>query len=518
MVNNKDNLYNDIIQIYQETTSVKETAERLETYPIKVRRVLITEGIWHSNTSDEIGSLYARGYSVSEIANALFISEKNVQSYLPYTRGQYGGDNRSKEAVRSEEYRERMIVAEDLQVNRKKACNELEQNYNKERSEINMDKLDVIHERNSQLEGKRPIPYAIKLHLELDIEDKFLSEEELNLLTVFGKMEKGITRDIIVPGDITLHALHYVINRAFGWQNSHLHCFRPYEEDFNKMIMTGKLTEWADLSGIYFRFPSDDYEDIYWDDDYEAGISVKTWLRKKYKGPYYYGGTREYYDRCQHDIKDLYKRYPTIEVRKSFEEYIKESKKLAKKTGNKDAKANLIKGTAPIRDVTVKELENSIYFEGGFDELIERIPLYDILLMPGMEQNFDLWDFMNRRTRKDCEDIECLAPVTNPILHALHYWYDYGDNWSVKITATACFNTRQEYEASGNPMDAIDKHRPVCVNADGLPVCDDVGGIHGYCNMLEIIYGDDPEEKESMRNWARYMGWTGRKNKPENIL
>lgn len=29
---------------------------------------------------------------------------------------------------------------------------------------------------------------------------------------------------------------------------------------------------------------------------------------------------------------------------------------------------------------------------GGFDELIERRPFYNILLMPGMAQNFNLWD------------------------------------------------------------------------------------------------------------------------------
>jgi hypothetical protein len=72
--------YQKIIQLYQETTSVKVTAKKLGTYPIKVRRVLITEGLWHSNTSDLIGSLYASGLSVYEIAKQLLISEKNVQS------------------------------------------------------------------------------------------------------------------------------------------------------------------------------------------------------------------------------------------------------------------------------------------------------------------------------------------------------------------------------------------------------------------------------------------------------
>ena len=36
--------------------------------------------------------------------------------------------------------------------------------------------------------------------------------------------------------------------------------------------------------------------------------------------------------------------------------------------------------------------------------------------------------------------------------------------------------------------------------------------------MLSTLEGDEPEEKESMRDWARGMGWTGRMSKPENIL
>jgi hypothetical protein len=332
-------------------------------------------------------------------------------------------------------------------------------------------------------------------------------------------MINNISRDVIVPGDITLHALHYVINRAFGWQNSHLHSFHPYEDDYNKMINSGKLTDWAKLAGMYFRYPSEDYEDIYWDDDYKASISIKNWLKKKYTGPYYYGGTREYFYSCQKDIKELYKQQPTLEVWKSFKEWMDESRELVKKTGDKEAKADRIKRIAPITEVTIKELSDSIYFGAGFDELIERLPLYDVLLMPNKEQNFDLWDFSNRKTLRNAKkEDRCLAPVTTPILNRMYYCYDYGDDWKVKIVATACYETKNKYEASGNPIEALKEHRPVCVDADTLPVCDDVGGIHGYCNMLEILHGDDLEEKESMKKWARGMGWSGRSINPKNIL
>ena len=179
----------------------------------------------------------------------------------------------------------------------------------------------------------------------------------------------------------------------------------------------------------------------------------------------------------------------------------------------------MTKRIAPISDVTIKELEDSIQFESGFDELIERLPLCDILLMPDATQNFDSWDFSNRRRFKDYENEElCLAPVTSPILNAIHYRYDYGDNWSVKITAMDSYNTKKEYELSGNPVEPLEEHRPLCIEADALPVCDDVGSINGYCDMLRILHGNDLEEKESMKEWASLMGWTGRKISPKNIL
>ena len=385
-----------------------------------------------------------------------------------------------------------------------------------------MHKFDIIKERNKQLSDQRPLPYAIKLHLTLGDEEASLLDNEASILRKYGKMTEAIARDIIVPGDITLGALHYAINKAFGWQNSHLHSFHAYEDEFDKMVKKRNLSEWAKLAGMYFRFPCDDYRDLYWNDDYDGHMNIKIWFRKKYTGPYFYGGTREFFYRMQEEVETLYKHFPILEVHKSFSEWYEETKDLVDKTGDEDAKADKIKRIAPIEEVTIDELMNSICFEGGFDELIERIPLYDILLMPDAKQDFDAWNFINRRVLKDAEkEYRCLAPATTPILSAIRYWYDYGDNWNVRITATDCYETKQEYELDGFPVEALNEHRPVCVFADALPVLDDVGGISGYCNMLEVLRGrelEDQEEKESLKEWAKTMGWTGRIAKPENIL
>ena len=39
------------------------------------------------------------------------------------------------------------------------------------------------------------------------------------------KYGESISRDILVPFNLPLHNLHYVINQAFGFTNSHLHEF-----------------------------------------------------------------------------------------------------------------------------------------------------------------------------------------------------------------------------------------------------------------------------------------------------
>ena len=100
-------LYDRIIESYEETHSVKKTAEELGTSVIKVRRVLITEGLWSSATSRKILALWEQGMSTKEIAEQLHYTEKNVQAFLPYTKGEYGRESKSSYSIRSKEYRER---------------------------------------------------------------------------------------------------------------------------------------------------------------------------------------------------------------------------------------------------------------------------------------------------------------------------------------------------------------------------------------------------------------------------
>ena len=47
---------------------------------------------------------------------------------------------------------------------------------------------------------------------------------------------------------------------------------------------------------------------------------------------------------------------------------------------------------------------------------------------------------------------------------------------------------------------------------------DDVGGAHGFVDMICIIHGDNEYEADEMREWARGMGWTGRMSRTDRML
>ena len=68
MRNISDKQIDEIIQTYQVTNSILETARMIGVSTVKVRKVLITEGLWESDTSNKIGALLKQGYQTEEVA------------------------------------------------------------------------------------------------------------------------------------------------------------------------------------------------------------------------------------------------------------------------------------------------------------------------------------------------------------------------------------------------------------------------------------------------------------------
>ena len=461
MRNISDELIDEIIQAYQATNSILETAKIIGVSTVKVRKILITEGLWESDTSNKIGALLRQGYQTEEVAKILCMSVKNVQAYMPYERGTYGGTQISGDAIRSGNYRNRMKSAAGMQV-------------------VKREKIEKIIEGDTQMKENNQNLNILKLHLELDME--YVDEKEKELLKKHGYMKNSISRDILAPSDITLHALHYVILRAFGWQNGHLHNFSLPDHVFEELT-DNRFSAWAELAGVYFRFPTENFEDIYWDDDYEENQSFKSWLKKKYTGPYKYRGFSEHYLYNQEEVQGMFSRWEEITDHELLERL-------------------------PITSLMYTGQENSIT-EAKEHAKCQLSEFY----FKDIYEQYESAYFKSRKQRR--EFLEKYNINVLPVTHLLNYSYDYGDGWKVKITCDGVFS-KDEIE-QGIIEEVIEKHRPVCIAKDGIELVDDVGGIHGFCEMLETIYECDfydeeaVEERESMLNWAQMMGWTGRR-------
>lgn len=336
---------------------------------------------------------------------------------------------------------------------------------------------------------------AVRLHLEL--RSSYLNDNDKIMLKRYGESATGesISRDILIPSDMPLHNLHYAIQKLFGWQNSHLRRFYLHEDIYSSLT-NNTVKGWADLVGILFQPPSEGEEDVFWDDDYKSG-NFNTWLRKKYTGPYEYGGILEYPDTAKRDVKELLDYYKMVDVRESFSSYYE------RKKDDEDAEDRIIR-KAPLIDLTIKEMNDSIMLENGTENLLERLRVNDVIAS----------------AREDLSS-NGLFPLT----YELIYNYDFGDNWEIYITKhDDCDDLIENLNVSEQEVkDAVkvvlEKHKPICINRNGLSVLDDVGGLSGFARLLDSIYeSEDRQESLEMSAWAKSLGWSPKKTSIKKII
>ena len=535
-----DALYEQIVSERNNGKSIAEIAKLLHTTQVRVQRVLITEGLWTSKRTRQIAEMRMQGMTISEIAELLGKDEKTIQTFLPYSRGQYGRGE-TAESVKSKDYRNRMQTA---------AANMIKDETEMQ-SLLDSKKKSVLHDYNAYLE--KSSDRALKLQ-----RDSFLSEisiyrvrfelcegffygassdmglekEEREELLRYSKAENGIFREVLIPGDMNLHALHYLIQSLFGWQNSHLHHFSISQDAFAQMT-EGRFDKWTELCGKLFRFSTDDMEDLYWDDDYEPGISVKSWLKSKYKVPYVQKAYADSLEGNLEGIAEFKKRFPDIPM-----------------------------------EILLDDLNSRVVFKEDYNTLLEGLTLHELL--PVFKDLYYLYDYgddwcvhiamIDKYDRKTSADLQTsvaggwfVPDIMNEKdgLSKYRYFIDDGENNIQKELEKqaaekgapkkeyATTAAGEVYDISGL-FDALDnrqhfeceveeelrvqlavvdvKRMPVCTKVDGLNVMDDVGGISGLLDFYRIINGEDPDEKAEMREWARGLGWTGRMSKPEKMV
>lgn len=391
--------------------------------------------------------------------------------------------------------------------------------------------------KNMQFKTEGERDKVLKLHLELDMQ--YADEYEIDILKKYGDVKESISRDILVPSDITLHALNYAVLRMFGWQNGHLHDFSLPEEVF-KGLTEDKFMTWSEMAGVYFRFPTENYEDIYWDDNYREGENIKSWMKRKYTGPYRYKGYGEHYLINQMEVEEMFARWNEITVR----EFDFGAKKQPEPYNVK------------LKEATIHQVMHA-FSDMMCYELAERLKLSDVLcLKNSAEVNFSdirkdiksklsnirihdaIEEYHSRRFgsfKQEREFLDSYNIPVMPVTKQLIYSYDYGDGWEVLITCEDVYEKNDKgvwAGADGNEVtvfadsleEVLAKHRPVCTDKDGIELVDDVGGISGFCRMLRTIYeadvnnDEDMREREEMLGWAEMMGWTGRRISPKQTL
>ncbi len=380
---------------------------------------------------------------------------------------------------------------------------------------------------------------VMRLHMELECKN----EKDRAVFKKYGGVRYGetISRDALVPSDMPLYALHFLIQRLFGWQNSHLHSFE-LTDDRRDSVTLNSLPVWAELVGILFRSPFMDEDARFWADDYRGG-SFKNWMTKKYTGPYYSRCREEGYIRSQKSLEPILE-----DLRENSGYYVlwetddeNRRKRILDVCPVENYVGVKMNPPQPWREDMKTELEivkasdapiNRLRFDdtAAFD-LLERLPVSSVIsFFPDYEEESgkelldDLRADIEEVVRKKSTELyDEVLPY--PLTDTLIYEYDYGDGWRVRITASGdCFDLIEDGRITQEEIDRAqikcrELYRPVTLSVDGEMLLDDVGGTSGYADFLRIInddYKNDDdyfpdeeierdmrEEKRSTLRWAK---------------
>lgn len=279
--------------------------------------------------------------------------------------------------------------------------------------------------------------YRIKAVLEFD-------EEEKRIIKRFGKSSTGnIERTFCVDGSMPLISLHYCLTKAFGFINEHLHCFQLEDEDFN--LLNPDISSWRKNVGKWFKSPLRDENEDFWCDDYKSG-SFNNWRKKKYTYPY-------------PKYKGLYNNYE--EWQDNLNSYIDEchDKFLITEADEKYHILNVI----PLEWIDLKDWGEKKRYVTNFDNIPMDIIHY--LFEGGIKELLDTLTV---------EDIY-------QTFKRLVYYYDYGDNWTIKLEIEEEHDTFILEQAYNSKI-------PVLISYEGYNMVEDVGSTYGYVSFLLTLF------------------------------
>ena len=112
----RNDFFQEMAECYKESSkvSLRDVAAEFDITLLKVRKVLITAGVYATDTSEQVQNLKVQGKTIPEIMEITGLSRASVHSYLPYIKGIYNAKEASLDAERCKKYRQRKTVVTQL--------------------------------------------------------------------------------------------------------------------------------------------------------------------------------------------------------------------------------------------------------------------------------------------------------------------------------------------------------------------------------------------------------------------
>jgi len=311
----------------------------------------------------------------------------------------------------------------------------------------------------------------IYLHLELDT--KYCSNEDLHTLKKYACIKYGstISRDVLVPHDITIRALHYTIMKLFGWMGRHDYTMKLPSQIYDNVTETDSNII-ISLMGVLLKCP----DEVKIDDDFLVSFDDT--------------GPKDFENRFSEYYTGPYANFASIEDYSTLSGILTLCDSIKDEIMGVDC--NKLLGRLKVSSILTYEGDN---ISGNVEYLKgDSIKEYN----------------MRREHCKECE----MQPDVLPLTYKLVYLYDSERKWTVNITMPKDFSvlindrgvSKEDIDFAKNKV--LDSYKPYCIFRDGANVMEDVANLPGFCDFLRVVFErSDTNKKKTALKYARKRDW-----------
>jgi len=331
------------------------------------------------------------------------------------------------------------------------------------------------------------------VYLYIEIDNEKCSSKEIKILKKYAGVKLGetIARIVVVPDDMPLGALHYTIQRLFGWINRYKSSFELPDDIFYDLT-ENNTSKWSNLVGLLFCYPwfekKSDYANVNYKDNKKTFPEER--FREEYTGPYYDNSFFNSYRSMQKFIQDY---FSNLEVIRGLHETFNIDKLTSFSTGKP---------------------EQDEHFRLSAKSLLPSITVSSLMTQKGSDLCMNKEIMKVYAKEKLTVNNEYLGHKVLPFTNKLIYIYGAESKWKVNILRLENVDDL----IKGKVIDetcveeakkvVIKKHKPYCIFKNGANVLDDVDNLPGFCEfLLNVFENDDIEKKKKTLRFGRRRDW-----------